>query len=847
VSQEGDDGSSVESTTAIERPLSPAAGQGALAPGTILAGRYEVRGAIGRGGMGLVVEARDRTLGVTVAIKIVRAELAGEREWSERLAREVKLARQIQHPNVCRVFDFAQADGPAFLIMELATGGTLRDELRAATARARPLADRISDARALAAGLAAIHASGIVHRDISPQNALRMGDGRLVLSDFGLATDSFDGTTSIHGGTVAYMAPEVLRGGRANVASDLWALGAVIHEVVFGERLQWSAQSAAMRSAVDGRRLSPIERSVLEICRACLAADPARRPRGAAEIAAQLSDAGLARSAGRRARRRATLIVAAAGVAVLAVIGAKRIETSRKHAALTSVVSTTPRDPLMIIPTGEPDDWTDKSKILAEIPDRVRCMVRLPDHHTVRLVWGYPPHAEDIDTRTGKRSPSPLVADAYAEGCPDVSADGKRLVYTGHTADDRAFAFVSSHADGSAAVPVVPIAEPSMSSDPTWLPDGTKFLYEVDARHLAVFSTITRRSLILPSAEHSVVSAFHAVVGEHVYASAELGDLSVDITGFTPALDQVVHFRLPHFVVGIEGSSDERLFCWSGQVRLGTPLIEVDPKEGRARESGFVRSQYSKCPRLVTDGLTFLSARPDSEVVRVASDGRTLRTAVGPQVQSASRCGSEVVATVIDDGKPTVARLDIHGHPIQTMGERTYGFLPTCSPDGKVLYYMSLTPSAGIRRCEGGRCREVVEGLTGTFSLSPEGDRIAFFESSNSGLSFRWIWSDGHGSSHEITESAAGCAPEWSSNDSLWLSTRSGRQVIWREFKVGTGGPTGRTSLGSRDCSDGLPDPLAPVRHDVSLDVRVTTQVRLLLKQHLRPARPTVGASDPPL
>ena len=110
--------------------------------------------------------------------------------WATRLAREVKLARQIQHPNVCRVFDFEQAEGRAFLVMELAEKGSLRDELRSGAMAARPLAERIADARAVASALAAIHAAGIVHRDMSPQNMLRMGDGRLVLSDFGLATDA---------------------------------------------------------------------------------------------------------------------------------------------------------------------------------------------------------------------------------------------------------------------------------------------------------------------------------------------------------------------------------------------------------------------------------------------------------------------------------------------------------------------------------------------------------------------------------------------------------------------------------------------------------------------------------
>ena len=177
--------------------------------GMVLAGRYAIEKIIGRGGSGVVVRAHDRDLRQVVAIKIVRAELAGQRVWAARLAREVRIARQIHHPNVCRVFDFQQAEGRAFLVMELAEKGTLRDEIRSGGLAARPLADRIADARAVASALDAIHRAGIVHRDLSTQNLLRMGDGRVVLSDFGLAVDVSESTSSVHGGTVAYMAPEV--------------------------------------------------------------------------------------------------------------------------------------------------------------------------------------------------------------------------------------------------------------------------------------------------------------------------------------------------------------------------------------------------------------------------------------------------------------------------------------------------------------------------------------------------------------------------------------------------------------------------------------------------------------
>src|SRR5206468_270624 len=101
--------------------------------------------------------------------------------------------------------------------------------------------ERVADARAVAAGLAAVHEAGIVHRDVTPQNVLRMADGRPVVSDFGLATDAFESTTSIHGGTIAYMAPEVTRGERASFASDVWSLGVLLHEIVFGERPRWRA------------------------------------------------------------------------------------------------------------------------------------------------------------------------------------------------------------------------------------------------------------------------------------------------------------------------------------------------------------------------------------------------------------------------------------------------------------------------------------------------------------------------------------------------------------------------------------------------------------------------------
>ena len=351
--------------------------------------------------MGIVVRAHDRTLEETVAIKILRTEYAGERVWSERLAREVKLARQIQHPNVCRMFDFEQADGRVFLVMELAEAGSLREEIAAGqsgTVRSRAARRR----RAMAAGLASIHDAGIVHRDISPQNMLRMADGRLVLSDFGLATDPSESTTSLRGGTIAYMAPEILRGSGAD--GGLGRLGTGRRDLRGGVRRQAGGgepRAASCSRRRCGGRSRAEERAVLEICRAATASGPRGRPDGAevspvsplkrwAALAAPSGGAGR-----RRFSRRGGGRVGGGHRAVPPV--ARRGHACRRQAPV-------PADEI----EGQPEDWTNKSRVIGEIPDRVRCVVPLPDRRTVRIVWGSPRMLRTSTPDRATRSVSPV-------------------------------------------------------------------------------------------------------------------------------------------------------------------------------------------------------------------------------------------------------------------------------------------------------------------------------------------------------------------------------------------------------------------------------------------------------
>ena len=263
--------------------------------GAVLGSRYQIEAVIGQGGSGQVFRAWDRMLGEPIALKILRPERAQEKSWIKRLAREVKVARAIRHPNVCRVFDLANEDGHWLVSMELASGGTLRDTLQ--SPRSRTLAERLADARAICAGLAAIHVVGITHRDVTPQNVLRMADGRLVLSDFGLAVESDE--TTVQGGTPRYMAPEAVMGQRLDQRSDVWQLGSILHELLFDRRPDWQSDGGRIvLVGPAGSGASALYKKLGRLCRDCLAQNPGDRPADAMEVSVRLATAELGRSGG---------------------------------------------------------------------------------------------------------------------------------------------------------------------------------------------------------------------------------------------------------------------------------------------------------------------------------------------------------------------------------------------------------------------------------------------------------------------------------------------------------------------------------------------------------------------
>jgi serine/threonine-protein kinase len=256
--------------------------------GTLLAGRYRVVGLLGRGGMGEVYRADDLRLGQTVALKFLPAALAADGAALARFHREVSFARQVSHPGVCRVFDVGEVEGRHYLTMEFIDGEDLASLLRRIGRLPPDKALEIS--RQLCAGLAAIHDSGLLHRDFKPANVMIDGRGRARIMDFGVAAVARELRGEAPIGTPAYMAPEQRTGGQTTVASDLFSLGLVMFETFTGRHPfpDGPPTESSSRPSVSGGPLTGMDSQTAAVILRCLERNPKKRPSSALRVAAAL-------------------------------------------------------------------------------------------------------------------------------------------------------------------------------------------------------------------------------------------------------------------------------------------------------------------------------------------------------------------------------------------------------------------------------------------------------------------------------------------------------------------------------------------------------------------------------
>ena len=263
---------------------------GRFPPGTVLGGRYRVIGRLGRGGMGEVYRADDLKLGQPVALKFLPPDVDRDPARLTQLHTEVRMARQVSHPNVCRVYDIDEIDGHTFLSMEYVDGEDLASLLR--RIGHFPQERGLELARQICAGLASAHERGVVHRDLKPANVMLDSAGRVRITDFGLAGLTGE---ALRAGTPAYMAPEQLAGGEVTARSDIYALGLVLYELFTGKRaIEGTTLAELINRRAHGEMVPPsaitrdlnpdVDRAIMR----CLAPDPAQRPSSSLSVSAAL-------------------------------------------------------------------------------------------------------------------------------------------------------------------------------------------------------------------------------------------------------------------------------------------------------------------------------------------------------------------------------------------------------------------------------------------------------------------------------------------------------------------------------------------------------------------------------
>ncbi|CAN5165914.1 Stk1 family PASTA domain-containing Ser/Thr kinase [soil metagenome] len=263
--------------------------------GRLIDGRYQVRSRIARGGMATVYLATDLRLERRVAIKVMHGHLADDSQYKARFIQEARSAARLAHPNVVNVYDQGQDGETAYLIMEYLPGITLRDLLQ--EHKVLTTVQALDIMGAILAGLAAAHKNGIVHRDLKPENVLLADDGRIKISDFGLARAASANTATGNAllGTIAYLSPELVTRGVADTRSDIYAVGIMLYEMLAGEQpykgeqaFQIANQHANDTVPTPSTKNPRVPAELDEMVLWATARDPDQRPRDAKTMLEQL-------------------------------------------------------------------------------------------------------------------------------------------------------------------------------------------------------------------------------------------------------------------------------------------------------------------------------------------------------------------------------------------------------------------------------------------------------------------------------------------------------------------------------------------------------------------------------
>jgi hypothetical protein len=749
-----------------------------VARGDVLAGRYELQSEIGSGGSSRVFRAYDRATKSAVAVKILIGRTAVGPDWMQRLGRELRLGRRGRHPNVCAVFDLMEADGCRFLTMELATGGTLRDTLQGV-----PDCDwkeRIADARDVLAGTAALHADGIVHRDIKPENVLRRGDGRLVVSDFGLAvvpgTTTFMSGYSGAVGTPSYMAPEIALGGDATMASDVFAVGVILHEVFFGHRPEWETTKRGRFVKPPAiRKGSRIERSMSRLCLECLEPLAPRRPQNASELKKKYERAVLGRYRTFKGAIKAGKWGLVAGL-VLAVAASGTV-------AWLSRRSTGMEEATLV---GRPADWSRRASLVTRRDGAIHCVYPSPDGQTIGLIAGTVREAVKLDLRNGQSGVWPLAADTYQTDCPQFSSDGRSLLYW---------------KDGQIVVADALGSSPRVLGRgyfPRWLPSDNEVVHAFDSRRLASTDLVGTMSLLsevsLPNAAllDVMVDAQAKQVVAHYALTTEMSSVLVffDIGAGNVRRQVKLPIRIRAPFIASPGTVS-MVLRETPQESVGVLMADgTIRREGRIGTNNIKNVTLWRDQRLINlfKSSTALSVRDGNGEERIVATADYF----GPV--SVADDGQAVFEQRLPDGRRVVNHYDPKSSKIRPLTSGGQEYQPLIHPDGSRFSYIDGGAQRSLKLCDlpdGSKCSSLFgPGVDELLGASPGGGQIVLSVREGARSRLR-VLSLADGALQDLGPITYHCPVRWDGDARFWTYARTVDFSGWTEFDVRSGRPTG--------------------------------------------------------